>query len=61
MSDMNNCNHWACNMSNNRCVGCGTTICPLCLQEPENCKCEDRKDCCINYHFNSTITKDNKK
>jgi hypothetical protein len=43
---MNECKHWACNLKNNTCIGCGTIICPNCLQEPFDCKCENKDNCC---------------
>ena len=42
----NTCSHWACNKADNTCVGCGTIICPICLKEPVNCKCENKDICC---------------
>jgi hypothetical protein len=42
----NNCKHWACDASTKRCVGCGTIICPACLQEPVHCTCENKETCC---------------
>ena len=42
----NACSHWACNREDSRCVGCGTIICPECLKEPINCKCENKDNCC---------------
>lgn len=42
----NTCSHWACNKADNTCVGCGTIICPICLKEPANCKCEGKDICC---------------
>jgi hypothetical protein len=41
------CKHWACNKQNNTCVGCGIIICPTCLLEPDNCKCENKEECCV--------------
>ena len=40
------CIHWACNKADNTCVGCGAVICPTCLKEPMNCKCENKHICC---------------
>ena len=40
------CKHWACNVSNSTCVGCGVVVCTCCLQEPHNCKCEGKESCC---------------
>ena len=40
------CKHWACNLADGTCVGCGATICRTCLKEPDLCKCENRHDCC---------------
>jgi hypothetical protein len=42
----NRCNHWACNKYNNTCVGCGIPICPMCLKEPDDCRCENKEECC---------------
>lgn len=42
----NRCNHWGCNKQNNTCVGCGSVICPKCLEVPNDCKCENKDDCC---------------
>jgi hypothetical protein len=42
----NNCKHWACDAFTKRCVGCGTIICPACLQEPVHCTCENKETCC---------------
>lgn len=42
----NTCSHWACNKADNTCVGCGAIICPICLKEPLNCKCENKDFCC---------------
>ena len=39
----NRCNHWACNKYNNTCVGCGTLVCPMCLKEPDDCRCENKE------------------
>ena len=44
--DIKTCNHWACNKADNTCVGCGAIICPVCLKEPVNCKCENKDICC---------------
>ena len=44
---MGTCKHWGCIVKNNTCTGCGAVICKLCLQEPLDCKC-DNKDCCCN-------------
>jgi len=41
-----NAKHWVCNLKNNTCIGCGTIICPICLQEPFDCKCENKDNCC---------------
>jgi hypothetical protein len=27
------CKHWACNLKNNTCIGCGAVICSICLKE----------------------------
>jgi hypothetical protein len=44
---MSECKHWACNLRNNTCIGCGTTICPNCLEEPPDCRCDNKyDDCC---------------
>ena len=43
---MNECKHWACNLKNNTCNGCGKAICPNCLQEPSYCKCDNKENCC---------------
>ena len=40
------CRHWACNVSDGTCVGCGIRICPLCLKEPDSCRCENKHECC---------------
>jgi hypothetical protein len=40
---MNECKHWACNLKKNTCIGCGTVICRICLQEPSYCKCENKE------------------
>lgn len=40
------CKHWACNLSDSTCVGCGVRICPQCLKEPEFCRCENKDECC---------------
>ena len=40
------CSHWACNKADNTCVGCGAIICPECLKEPVNCRCENKDTCC---------------
>jgi hypothetical protein len=42
----NRCNHWACNKYNNTCVGCGIPICPMRLKEPNDCRCENKEECC---------------
>ncbi len=42
----NACSHWACNAADNTCIGCGIIVCPLCLKEPVNCKCENKDTCC---------------
>lgn len=44
--DVNACSHWACNKADNTCVGCGAIICPVCLKEPVNCRCENKDTCC---------------
>jgi hypothetical protein len=49
---MNKCNHWACNKYGNTCVGCGTVVCPSCLQEPNDCRCKNKEECC----FTTTTT-----
>ncbi len=36
---MNKCEHWACNLKNNTCIGCGYYHMSLYLQEPIDCKC----------------------
>ena len=43
---MNECKHWACNLKDNTCISCGTFICPICLQESLDCKCENKDNCC---------------
>ena len=43
---MNECKHWACNLKNNTCNGCGKAICPNCLQEPSYCRCDNKENCC---------------
>jgi hypothetical protein len=43
---MNECKHWGCNLKNNTCIGCGNVICPICLQEPSDCRCENKDNCC---------------
>ena len=40
------CKHWACNAHTKRCVGCGVKVCPNCLKEPTDCKCENNDICC---------------
>lgn len=45
-NNTNKCSHWACNKYNNTCVGCGTVICPLCLEEPYKCECDNKEECC---------------
>ena len=45
----NTCSHWACNKADNTCVGCGAIICPICLKEPVNCKCENKDICCTSW------------
>lgn len=44
--NVNTCNHWACNKADNTCAGCGVIVCPICLREPVNCKCENKDTCC---------------
>ena len=46
ITDTKRCSHWGCNKSNNTCIGCGNVICPSCLQEPEDCRCENKDECC---------------
>lgn len=43
---MNQCKHWACNLKNKSCVGCGIIICPNCLREPSDCRCDNKDNCC---------------
>ena len=43
---MNKCKHWACNLKNNTCVGCGNVICSFCLQEPSDCRYANKDNCC---------------
>lgn len=43
---LSGCKHWGCNKADNTCVGCGIIICPICLQEPNNCNCENKEECC---------------
>ena len=42
----NECKHWACNRSTNTCVGCGKSICPVCLLESDHCECDNKDECC---------------
>lgn len=38
-----NAKHWAFNLKNNTCIGCGNVICPFCLKEPpSDCRCENK-------------------
>ena len=46
---MNECKHWAYNLKDNTCIGCGTVVCPICMQEPFDCKCENKDNCCKMY------------
>ena len=39
---MNECKYWTYNLKDNTCIGCGNVICPICLQEPSNCRCENK-------------------
>ena len=43
---MNECKHWACNLKDNTCIGCGTVVCPICLKETSDCKCENKDNYC---------------
>ncbi len=43
---MDTCKHWGCIVTSNTCIGCGAVICKLCLQEPLNCKCDNKDYCC---------------
>ena len=44
---MTSCKHWGCNKVNNTCIGCGSVICPNCLQEPNKCECDNKEECCV--------------
>ena len=50
------CSHWACNKADNTCVGCGAIICPICLKEPVNCKCENKDICCTSWSHTIIIS-----
>ena len=43
---MNDCKHWACNLRTNTWIGCGNAICPNCLLEPSECRCDNKDNCC---------------
>lgn len=40
------CSHWACNKADYTCGGCDAIICPICLKEPVNCRCENKDARC---------------
>ena len=42
---MNECKYWECNLKDKTCIGYGTVVCPICLQEPSKCKCENKDNC----------------
>jgi hypothetical protein len=46
MINIDKCKHWGCNKSGNKCTGCGVVICPSCLLEPKDCRCENKDECC---------------
>ena len=43
---MNEYKHWAYNLKNNTCIGCGNVMCPNCLQEQSYCRYDNKDDCC---------------
>ena len=45
---MNKCNHWGCDLKSNKCIGCGNTICSVCLKDPPDCTCKFKDNNCCN-------------
>ena len=43
---MNKCKHWACNLKNNTCVGCGNVICSFCFHEASDSRYANKDNCC---------------